>query len=555
MPVAGKRKLDLASALDAMLTIAGELEPERLFPRLISVFLESAAAEHGALIVREHGGALRVRARALAVRTDLDVSLELGSEAGVCPAIIERVVSSLEAQIIDDATAHPAFGADADVVARGVRSVSCLPVLGRDGLVAALYVENNRTTHAFTPERIETLRSLAELAACALENAALHASLKGELAEHARALSARDAKLRDLEESAARTARESAIVLEILDAGVEDFKSFCESARGVLGEQLLLLGARGLSAEETRSLFRNVHTLKAHARTLGLQRLVEAAHAAEQACASDSATVGGAGPATLEGVRRLEGAFAEYQHHGEQKLGRLWAAADTRFQRALGAIEEALGRAPHRPSYPVRVMSQVRQTIHRVNAVPLDQVLRETARVFPSLARELGKSIPEMDWVDDGTLLAADWGRLMKDAFIHTFRNALDHGIETDAERAARGKRPRGKIVLRTERDASGVSIHLSDDGRGLPVAELRAKTGKHDCPDQVVADAIFDFGLSTARQLSTLSGRGIGMDAVRGFLREHGGDVRIEFTGDAERGYRPFELVFRLPSDATLRD
>jgi chemotaxis protein histidine kinase CheA len=97
------------------------------------------------------------------------------------------------------------------------------------------------------------------------------------------------------------------------------------------------------------------------------------------------------------------------------------------------------------------------------------------------------------------------------------------------------------------------VRLHLRDDGRGLPIAELRTKIGRLDGPDDAVAEAIFDYGVSTAPQLSHTSGRGIGMDAVRGFLRERGGDVAIEFTGDARAGYRPFELVFRLPSDAMI--
>jgi chemotaxis protein histidine kinase CheA len=142
----------------------------------------------------------------------------------------------------------------------------------------------------------------------------------------------------------------------------------------------------------------------------------------------------------------------------------------------------------------------------------------------------------------------------MKDAFVHSFRNSLDHGIETPAERALAGKCPRGKIALRTERDAKGVRIHLSDDGRGLPIEELRTKTGNRESPDLVVAESIFDFGVSTAKGISRVSGRGVGMDAVRGFLRERGGDVAIEFTGEAQLGHRPFELVFRLPSDAALK-
>ena len=98
------------------------------------------------------------------------------------------------------------------------------------------------------------------------------------------------------------------------------------------------------------------------------------------------------------------------------------------------------------------------------------------------------------------------------------------------------------------------MSIHLADDGRGLPIEELRSKTGQVNRPDEDVAEAIFEFGVSTAKNVSQISGRGVGMDAVRGFFREHGGDVGIHFTGAAQSGYRPFELVFRLPNGAALK-
>jgi chemotaxis protein histidine kinase CheA len=98
------------------------------------------------------------------------------------------------------------------------------------------------------------------------------------------------------------------------------------------------------------------------------------------------------------------------------------------------------------------------------------------------------------------------------------------------------------------------VSIHLSDDGRGLPLEKLRSKTGNANGPDQDVAEAIFEFGVSTAEQVTQVSGRGVGMDAMRAFFRQHGGDVSIAFTGAAVQGYRPFELVFRLPTGAALK-
>lgn len=677
--------LDLSSVLKANRAISGEVKTERLFAALMSAILENAAAQHGCLVLCEDDQQLYVRARADQQTPDGDASVRhpLDAEPRACHQMVRFVARSRDVLVIDDASAHAIFASDPYVLEHQVKSVLCMPVVNLGRLVAVLYVENGATTHAFTRDRVETLRLIAGQAAVSITNASLYEGLERKVDERTRELAAKtrtvaamldgmrqgvftldadlkvqpeysryleelagrrdlvgcgldevlfggseiDAATREANDSALRfsigappaiarlnaehliksfsrraadgslrhyevdwnwifgddgtvervlvaardvtllhglkaaadaAARETEIVQQILNAGVDDFKSFCETSRRLV-DQHLAAAARGLDEARRRALFRDVHTIKGHSRTLGLDQIVVAAHAAERDCEAAPSNGAGAsagavgGAEGLAALRELARVLRDYEQTGERKLGRLWAGADARFKQALGAIESALAQAPERPSYPVRTLTQVKQAVHRLNAIPLDQVLRETARVFPSLARELGKSVPELEWVDDGTLLDADWGRVMKDALVHTFRNSLDHGIETSEEREALGKAPRGKIALRTERDVHGVRIRLRDDGRGLPLAELRSKTGRLDSPDHDVAEAIFDYGISTAAQLSTVSGRGIGMDAVRGFLRERGGDVVIEFTGDARSGYRPFELVFRLPSDAMV--
>jgi HPt (histidine-containing phosphotransfer) domain-containing protein len=369
-------------------------------------------------------------------------------------------------------------------------------------------------------------------------------------------VTARDVTLiRGLQRAAAQAEREIALMTEILNAGLDEFRSFSDAARRSLRDAIgRVSGPQPLAEAAVRSVFRSVHTLKGHARALGLNQLVATAHAAEDACSAPGASTASASGPMSQALAALDLLLVEYEAIGERKLGRLWVGADERSKEAIRAIENALSQTSDRPSYPARALAQVKTALHRMNAVPLDQVLRETARVFPSLALELGKSVPCIEWQDDGTLLDGEWGQLVKDALVHSFRNSIDHGIETPEERARAGKSPQGKIALRTEREGGSLSIHLSDDGRGLPLDKLRSKTGQQDLADQALAEAIFELGVSTAQQLTQISGRGVGMDAVRGFFREHGGDVAIHFTGAATQGYRPFELVFRLPSGAALR-
>jgi two-component system chemotaxis sensor kinase CheA len=95
------------------------------------------------------------------------------------------------------------------------------------------------------------------------------------------------------------------------------------------------------------------------------------------------------------------------------------------------------------------------------------------------------------------------------------------------------------------------VQLRLSDDGRGLALAQLRARAAQPSLSDLELAEAAFTFGVSSATEVSTISGRGVGLDALRSELRQRGGDAFIEFTGGARDGYRPFQLVLRLPSTA----
>lgn len=673
--------LDLGSVLKATQAISSEVKSEGLYSALMGAILENAAAERGALILPDDTGQLVVRARAEASSGAREVTVQhaLDQDTRLCPQIVRYTARSLEPLVIDDAGAHPTFGADSYVQKAGIRSVLCMPIVNQGGLVAVLYVENNATTHAFTAARVETLRLIAGQAAISITNASLYESLELKVAERTRELAAKNRKIdamlngmqqgvftvdeslavqpeysrhlenifgrgdlgglplgqllfdgaevgaevrattesalrfsfggsptialanashlvkdysrtdpdgnhqhlevdwnwicgdtrrvekvlvtvrdvtliRGLQHAADLEARETELMTQILDAGVEDFRNFSDAAKRTLGEQIAeLTSAVTPDRERARALFRNVHTLKGHARTLGLSGIVTAAHLAEDACTTRDGEQAG-GHVCLMAVQQVLALVLDYERVGRKKLGRLWVGADERFKRAIGAIESALAQSSERPSYPVRALSQVRQAMNHMQAVSLDQVLRETARAFPSLAEELGKSVPAIEWQDDGTLLDAEWGQLVRDALVHSFRNSLDHGIETPSEREAAGKCPRGKIALWTERSELGVNIHLADDGRGLPVEELRSKTGQANSPDTAVAEAIFEFGVSTAKGVSQISGRGIGMDAVRGFFREHGGDVGIQFTGAAQSGYRPFELVFRLPSGAALK-
>ena len=170
--------------------------------------------------------------------------------------------------------------------------------------------------------------------------------------------------------------------------------------------------------------------------------------------------------------------------------------------------------------------------------LPLAIVLEPAARLVRELARSVGKQV---ECSIAGTEIELDRQLIDKlsDPIIHLIRNAIDHGIELPAARAAAGKPAQGRLRLSARQDGGWVVIEVADDGGGIPVAAVREKAVKKGLlsaekaaalTDQEAIDMIFLPGFSTSSIITDLSGRGVGMDVVRQtVLDELQGAVGIE--------------------------
>jgi len=158
-----------------------------------------------------------------------------------------------------------------------------------------------------------------------------------------------------------------------------------------------------------------------------------------------------------------------------------------------------------------------------------------------------------VDFVVDGQEIELDRSLLdeIGDPVVHLLRNAIDHGLEMPDERMMAGKSPAGRLSLTAARDRSAVVIRVTDDGRGIDRDRVLARavemglieSGKQELTDDEVVRLIARPGFSTARQVTDLSGRGVGIDAVHTRVRALGGTVDIRST----RG-RGTAITVRLP-------
>jgi two-component system chemotaxis sensor kinase CheA len=184
-----------------------------------------------------------------------------------------------------------------------------------------------------------------------------------------------------------------------------------------------------------------------------------------------------------------------------------------------------------------RLAGEMRDTMMVVRMVPIAQLFGRFRRLIHDLERDTGKQI-ELSTEGETTELDKTVIERLADPLIHLIRNSADHGLEGAEQRAAAGKSAVGKIMLAARQSGAEVVITITDDGRGVDRARVRAKAEENGLiqPGQVLNDnellqLIFAPGFSTAAAITNLSGRGVGMDVVKKTIEGLRGSIEISST------------------------
>ncbi len=190
-----------------------------------------------------------------------------------------------------------------------------------------------------------------------------------------------------------------------------------------------------------------------------------------------------------------------------------------------------------------RVVGDLQRRALALRTTPLLRVVENLPRVAREVAQRCGKRV-EVELA--GAELELDRSILdrLADPLAHLIRNAVDHGIEPPEERTAQGKPEVGAIRVEARREKDSIRIAVADDGRGIDLDAVREKAVgagllhpdlAEDLPPRELAELIFHPGLSTAKTVSDVSGRGVGMDAVKACIEALAG--RVEVATDRGRG------------------
>jgi two-component system chemotaxis sensor kinase CheA len=184
------------------------------------------------------------------------------------------------------------------------------------------------------------------------------------------------------------------------------------------------------------------------------------------------------------------------------------------------------------------IIDELQEEIKRVRMLPLTTITATYGRMVRDLAREQAKQI-DLTIRGGETELDKRVLEQIKDPLIHLLRNAVDHGIETAAERKAAGKPATGQIILSASQQGNNVVITTRDDGQGLDLAAVRrsavrrgwlALAEAEKLSDNEAVNLIFNSGLSTSQIITDISGRGVGLDVVRQNVEDLHGTLEVTF-------------------------
>ena len=337
---------------------------------------------------------------------------------------------------------------------------------------------------------------------------------------------------------------EISLITEILQVGIPNFNRFLKSSKEYIDDSININ-----RSDNVNDLFRNLHTIKATCTKYS--KVYEKVHASEQYYhrikTGESDFENDASLAKLnevkESIQNYQDVFEKYVGFKEDKSGE--------GQNIIDYVLKAINEDPKYKDIPVEPLEELLSKYGM--SYSLEEILKPIIDSIPDIAVKVDKPAPNVNFEGKEVEIDEKFQGLILDVVSHLVRNSMDHGIESNETRLKNNKPENGTITINASFDDSILSMVVEDDGRGLNLAYLEKKGLEEKvigegASDEQIASVIFRSGISTAEKVTDISGRGVGMDAVKSFLEKEGGGIEIEFTGDrTSDGFRPFRFKIKL--------
>jgi two-component system chemotaxis sensor kinase CheA len=352
--------------------------------------------------------------------------------------------------------------------------------------------------------------------------------------------------------------KELQLILEIIAIDKSKVVSVFTSIRKLLDRALIEIQDQdSLEPEAVRFIFREVHTIKGIARTFHLLSMADISHKVEdqmQPLRLAMASVSGLQmESLLQPISDLLGRYAEIL---TDKFG---IALDSKLQLSFTPdeidwiINQLMNAMKLGDDYVAHVQEMYEFILNKTSH-SLRSLLKPFFSSLDAMAGELHKPMPRIEIKDEDLSFSPSSHDLLQSVFAHIFRNSIDHGIEEAAERLKKGKKAEGLISVTVMNRQDALHILVQDDGRGLNLEAIKKSAlakgllANDATPSREhLSSMIFKPDFTTKSHVSSISGRGIGMDAVQAYLKSFDGSIRIEFLDDNQDLAR-FQFHITLP-------
>ncbi len=349
------------------------------------------------------------------------------------------------------------------------------------------------------------------------------------------------------------------ILVEIFNAHIEDFDTTYYELSFHITFSLKLI-ARTLDHDAILEIRRRLHTLKGEARFLGWATLSDSVNVLENELDTlgmrnvnqtfkthiDSKVVG-------EKIENLGKILTQYKSLYDEKVR---IQSGQAHSQKLKSLIESLTEAHREPSTTENRLIFIelqKMFTHRY----LSDILSLHKIELVSIARNLGKEPPEVIVSDNQVAFKRSEVGFLGKIFSHLLTNAIDHGIESPTERAAKGKPAMGTIRISSAVGADCILITVGDDGGGLDLSKIAEKAkefGLNYSSNRELAALIFESGLSTRGIKTEYSGHGVGLNAVKALLKEHDCDITVDLADTSEKlAIVDFVFYIKLPLELAV--
>ena len=375
-------------------------------------------------------------------------------------------------------------------------------------------------------------------------------------------------EIKAMQAEAAHQKLELEIVGQILKLTPARFKEFAQDTDDLLRKNHQIVSDNDhFEASNVAQLFANMHTIKGNARTYQLTHITDIVHEAEVTYDELRKSEAPSWPKErmLDELLSVREALTEYTSVLEDKLSFAESGSASSSPDQLVVERERYDSFIHQldslsdTSLNSKELSNLITAFRKLDAMSLEQSLEGLINSLTEVAIQIEKEPPSVQFTGDDVSLKRQSVRTIVNVFSHVLKNSIDHGLELPEDRIESGKSPEGKITVHSIAEDNSVMIEVSDDGRGLNIGRLLEKVKENNSnldtntlSAQDVANSIFESGMSTAEKLTDISGRGVGMDAVKKYLNNSGSDINVVLNQDASLSneFEPFKLVIRLSDE-----